>query len=329
MKRKAEEEQIYWPEEWDEDGDNQEEAWEETQEDAGAAPDWRKRKRRPFRRGFVHYGRGSLGEDVVAKRRAKLGIKHVEDPAEGMTPAPFNSFDEFGVLPPWLGDGLREAALYEPEPLPAQALPILLGGQNLLAVTPSDCSRSLAYLLPAITHIEDQPPLDVEDPGPVALVLCSTREEVAQAHANALKLLKLSSRSRKHPGGMRVLTLAQGLGTKKEQREQAAGAGAHILLGTPNRVADMASAWQVSLARVTFFAIDGLDQVLEQGHVESLVAIAAQVRPERQLALFSTKWTQAVTDNVWSLCRCSGQPVKIVVANKKAKKKASEEKADE
>ncbi|CAK0884226.1 unnamed protein product, partial [Prorocentrum cordatum] len=143
--------------------------------------DWRTQERRPFRRGFIGYGPCGVAPAAAVKRRKKLGIDSVEDPAgEDATPLPLESFEAAGVVPGWLLEALQEADRFEPSPIEAQALPIVLAGQNLIAVVAGGASKeaaggtgSAAYLVPAAVHAEDQAALEEEDPGPIVLVLAA------------------------------------------------------------------------------------------------------------------------------------------------------------
>ena len=56
---------------------------------------------------------------------------------------------------------------------------ILLSGENLVAVAATGSGKTMAFMIPAIMHVNDQPPLDPDD-GPLVLVLAPTRELVQQ-----------------------------------------------------------------------------------------------------------------------------------------------------
>mmetsp|Transcript_136822 Transcript_136822/g.222674 ORF Transcript_136822/g.222674 Transcript_136822/m.222674 type:complete len:358 (+) Transcript_136822:90-1163(+) len=283
----------------------------------GGSVDWRSYPRRPFKRGFIEYINVSVRAAEAANRRAAAGIKIVGDGGIADTPPPAESFEELGILPPWLLEALREDECYEPTPIQAQSLPIALAGQNLIGVTVgSRASASLAYLLPAAVHIEDQPPLAEMDPGPIALVVAPTRELAVQISKDAAKVFQHSKRSSQHSGGIQAVCIHEG-GSRKEQLKQLGTAGAHVIAGTPGRLYDLAAKDQLPLLRVTFLVIDCADKLIELGLSEQVRGLAAWIRPERQTLLFSSTWPKAAQDLAAQLCYAGGDPVHISTGAKR------------
>lgn len=276
--------------------------------------DWRAQLRRPFRRGFIPYALGPEGAEQAVERRRALGIDVVGDPAgEDATPAPVEAFEEVGVLSPYLLEALRDAARHEPTPLQAQVLPIVLAGQNLVAIARAGLGQAAAYLLPAAMHVEDQPELLEGDVGPIALVLVPAQELAAKVCEEADLLLKHSGRSTRHSGGLRAVNVSGG-GTRSEKLQELGTKGAHIMVGTPKRVHDMASKEQISLLRVTFLVLDGMDRMLDLNFAAEVCDLAAWTRPERQTLLFSGTWPRPAAELAKELCLPGGPPVQISVS---------------
>mmetsp|Transcript_137467 Transcript_137467/g.342926 ORF Transcript_137467/g.342926 Transcript_137467/m.342926 type:complete len:362 (-) Transcript_137467:108-1193(-) len=276
----------------------------------GAEPytvDWHKQPRRPFKRGFIQYGLGvEDGADEALKRRDVLGLDIVEDPAgEDATPAPLQSFEEVGVLPVWL---LRELRAVEPTPLQAQMLPIVLAGQNLVAVARADAGQAAAVVVHSAVHIEDQPALTEGDPGPVVLVLVPTQELAGKFAEEAAALLRHSHGSTCHPGGLRCVNVSGG-GARSEKLRELGSAGAHIVVGTPKRVHDMACKEQISLLRVTLLIVDGADRMLDLGFASEVNELASWVRPERQTGVLAGTWPKSMAELSSALCFAGGVPV--------------------
>lgn len=282
------------------------------EEEATVTIDWTTQPRRPFKRGFVPYGLGTHTVAEAKKRRKAIGIGQIEDPAgEDATPPPIDAFEELGVLPPWLLEALRDDERYEPWPMQAQTLPIAAAGQNIIGIARTGCGQAASYLLPGIVHIDDQPPLTDEEPGPVVLILTSSQESAAKVWDEAKSLLRYSSRG-DSGGGLRAVNVSGG-GSRKEKLEELTAAGAHIVMGTPKRLHDMAMKEQISLLRVTYFVLDGAGSMLDLGFLKEVQEIAGWVRPERQTLLFSTTWPKAMHELSLELCRAGGQPVRINV----------------
>jgi len=290
-------------------------AWldEEAEEADSYSVDWWTECRRPFRRGFVPYGPGVAPVAEAVLRRKRLGLEIMREPTgEGMTPCPLDSFEEVGVLHPWLLEALRDDGCYEPTALQAQALPIVLAGQNLLAIAEAGMGQAATYLLAGSVHAADQAPLSEEDPGPIVLVLVATQELAERAVTEAESLLRHSDRCDRHPEGLRAVNVSGG-GTRSGKLEQLGLQGPHFVVGTPQRVHDMASKGQLSLLRVTFLILEGADRMIELGCLAEVRDLASWVRPERQVALFATAWPppREVENLAAELCDAGGQPVQF------------------
>lgn len=276
--------------------------------------DWREQERRPFRRGFIPYGPGEGDPEQAAEQRKALGISVVEDPAgDDATPPPVESFEELGALPPWLLESLRDSETYEPTPLQAQALPIVLAGQNLVATARQSADQASTCAMLSAVHLEDQAQLSPDDPGPVVLVLTSTQELAGKFANDVNALLKHSKRSLKHVEGIRCVNVSGG-GARSEKLKELGDAGAHIVVGTAKRVHDMASKEQMSLLRVTLFILDGVDKVLDLGFAKEIGDLASWIRPERQSVLLAGTWPRLAADLAKELCFSGGPPVHIAVS---------------
>lgn len=274
------------------------------------AVDWSRVDRQPFRRAFLDRYETSDPEGAQAKR-SRLGIVIESDPAgAGLTPPPLDSFPELSVFPPWLEIALGENNWDKPMPIQAQALPILLNGRNLIGIAQTGSGKTGAFLLPAIIHVGDQPPLSWKSPGPIVLVLAPTRELAVQISDEAEKLLKYSNQSRQHPGGLRSVCFYGG-GKKFEQLRKFTYDGSHIAVATPGRLLDFCREGKVSLHRVTYLCLDEADRMLDMGFHGDMTEIGSAIRPERQTVFFSATWPQEVQSLACNLC--SNEPVTLRV----------------
>ncbi|CAE8617642.1 unnamed protein product [Polarella glacialis] len=263
--------------------------------------------RAPFRRDFLPGWRS--GDQEADRLRVELCIQLEEDPrGKSSTPAPVRKFSDLACLPNWVQSALRENNWEMPMPVQAQALPVLLSGRSLIGIAQTGSGKTASFLLPAIVHIEDQPPLTRQSPGPVCLVLSPTRELAVQISDEATKLFRFSHQSSKHPGGMRSVAFYGG-GRKWEQLRSATYEGPHVCVATPGRLLDFLGEKSISAARVTFLVLDEADRMLDMGFSGDMNTIAAQVRPDRQTAFFSATWPREVQSLACELC--SDAPVRI------------------
>jgi len=82
-------------------------------------------------------------------------------------------------LPAPLVQATRAAALNEPTPIQAKAIPVILQGNDLIGNAPSGSGKTGAFLLPAFARLLDGPQKLR------ALVLTPTREHATQVEAHA------------------------------------------------------------------------------------------------------------------------------------------------
>lgn len=74
-----------------------------------------------------------------------------------------------------------------PSPIQSQAWPVLLAGEDLIGIAQTGTGKTLAFLLPALIHIEYQPNPRAERGGPNVLVLSPTRELAIQIEKEVSK----------------------------------------------------------------------------------------------------------------------------------------------
>jgi ATP-dependent RNA helicase DDX5/DBP2 len=245
--------------------------------------------------------------------RTAMGIEvQSDESAPGLTPAPMQSWSEMGILPPWIGKSLQEHKWEAPMPVQAQAFPILLGGRNLIGIAQTGSGKTIAFMLPAVIHAHDQRPLSRNDQGPIVLVLAPTRELAVQIGEETDKLIKYSSESSSHPGGLRT-TCFYGGGRKWDQLNKFSHEGSHFVMATPGRLLDCIAEGAVSLRRVTYFCLDEADRMLDMGFVGDMESLGSAIRQDRQMAFFSATWPKEVESLAHNLCT-SGKPVTVRVS---------------
>jgi len=224
--------------------------------------------------------------------------------------APIKTFEELDVLPAYVLQALAEREISAPMPIQAQALPLILGGHDLVGIARTGSGKTLAFLMPAIVHIEAQEPLQRGRATPIALVLAPTRELAVQICEEAEKLLGRSKEGR-HADGVRAACAYGGL--PKPEQLKALRWGCHVLVATPGRLADLLEQQEVSLSRVTYFVLDEADRMLDYGFQGELDRIAGAVRPDRHMLFFSATWPREVQDLAKALCQGGQQPVRLAV----------------
>ena len=228
---------------------------------------------------------GPPGEIEVSEQlkqvRKSLGVLVKGQTA--LCPPPVDNIDD-PHLPEIFSKFFALKGIEQPTVVQKQCWPALLAGANVLGIAPTGSGKTLAYALPAIHHINSQPinKLSSNRVQPNVLILVPTRELAIQVQA----VLK---------GFKGIAKVSAGLlygGQDKEQQVdslRSAGNSLKVLVATPGRLVDLLGSRDqpLDLTKVSYQVIDEADRMLSLGFAEQLDAIAKQLRPGRQVVLFS------------------------------------------
>ena len=199
-------------------------------------------------------------------------------------PKPMFTLEETG-FPEEILAHMRRSGFVNPMPIQAQGWPIALSSQDLVGIGQTGSGKTLGYLLPAIVHIQNQPPVERGD-GPIVLVMAPTRElaqqidRVANSFGRAcdLKTACLFGGSSK---GFQIGELRR---------------GPSIAVATPGRLIDLLESGEVTLERCTYVVLDEADRMLDMGFEPQIRKVLGQVRPDRQMLMWSATWPREVEE---------------------------------
>ncbi len=216
-------------------------------------------------------------------------LRPADLPAPGLTAASLRVLQELGF-----------ATL---TPIQAQALPILLGGGDLVGQSATGSGKTVAFALPLLER------LDLATRQLQALVLCPTRELATQVAA-ALRTLG------RHRPGLRVLVLAGG--TPSAPQRKALADGVHVAVGTPGRLQDLLDRG-LDVSAVRTVVLDEADRMLDMGFQEAVELLLRRMPKPRQTLFFSATFppTIAAMSRAWQ-----DQPVHITVGATAAERPA-------
>lgn len=187
---------------------------------------------------------------------------------------PISSFDVYKSKYDFLSDYLTTMKITEPTPVQAQSIPIALGGQNLIVVSPTGTGKTLCFLIPLVAHVIEQKPSRGDFTGPIALVISPTE---LLAHQTALVLHQLIKRTS-------ITSIELTSSNLKFKQEQNLTKIVDIIIATPGRLIKMLTSidWRIC----TFVVVDEADKIFESGFFRQLRSIFDYIRPNRQTMLF-------------------------------------------
>eukprot|EP01062_Namystynia_karyoxenos_P020251 TRINITY_DN1767_c3_g1_i1.p1 TRINITY_DN1767_c3_g1~~TRINITY_DN1767_c3_g1_i1.p1 ORF type:complete len:593 (+),score=211.22 TRINITY_DN1767_c3_g1_i1:103-1881(+) len=197
-------------------------------------------------------------------------------------PNPILTFAEAN-FPPHVQQLFQRQGFVEPTPVQAQAWPVAMTGHNMVGIAKTGSGKTLAFGIPAVMHIQQQPPLRPGD-GPMAMFLAPTRELCMQIDEEIRKVAS--------GAGMRTAAVYGGMPRGPQIRDLRSGA--QIVTATPGRMIDFLESSVTNLRRATFCVLDEADRMLDMGFEPQIRSIMSQVRPDRQTLMFSATWPKEV-----------------------------------
>jgi len=197
-------------------------------------------------------------------------------------PGPARTFEECPFPQSFLARFSR-LGFKSPTPVQSQGWPMALTGRDVVCVAETGSGKTLGFALPAVIHIQNQAPLQDGD-GPIAVVVAPTRELANQIEAEV----------RRFADDMKINIVCVYGGAPKRDQERELRKGAHMIVCTPGRMLDFLERKTINLWRTTFIVFDEADRMLDMGFENQIRALMNQIRPDRQMLMFSATWPKEV-----------------------------------
>ncbi|MCG7420090.1 DEAD/DEAH box helicase [Macrococcus epidermidis] len=188
---------------------------------------------------------------------------------------PFELFE----LAPYLVEAVEDLNFNQPTEIQRRVIPKLKKETHLIGQSQTGTGKSHAFLLPLINKI------DKEVQHPQIIILAPTRELAKQLYDAAEHLISFTD------GIKAGLYIG---GTDKNKDIQKSKVQPQIVIGTPNRIKDLAeeNVLHIHLARAV--VIDEADLMIDLGFLPTVDKIAANVSREAQIAVFSATIPKAL-----------------------------------
>ena len=182
-------------------------------------------------------------------------------------------------LIPQLQDNLRSLGFNSMTAIQAQSLPMILGGNDVIAQGQTGSGKTAAFGLGILNK------LDVKLFKVQSVVLCPTRELAEQVSGEIRRL------ARGIPN-VKVVTVYGG--TPIKAQTSSLEKGAHIVVGTPGRIDDHLSKGSLDLSTMTTLVLDEADRMLDMGFQKTLESIVDAAPIKRQTLLFSATYPKGI-----------------------------------
>jgi len=184
--------------------------------------------------------------------------------------------------------GIQAAGYADPTPIQLRAIPVVLGGGDLIGSAQTGTGKTAAFALPILdrllaaqagtaqTHAERRNNAN-NSRRPRVLVLEPTRELAAQVETSFRDFARFTD--------LRTLAVFGGVGYGHQRRELARGVD--IIVATPGRLIDFLNDGTLSLGDLTTLVLDEVDHMLDMGFLPAVREIIGRCPSERQTLLFS------------------------------------------
>jgi ATP-dependent RNA helicase RhlE len=179
-----------------------------------------------------------------------------------------------------LQSNLARHGYIQPTPVQAQSIEPALAGRDLVATAQTGTGKTLAFVLPMIHRIGEQP----KGRGVRALVLSPTRELAIQIHETFLKIA----------AGTQIRSAVVVGGLSESTQLNAIRKGAQVVIATPGRLYDFLSRRLIDLSQTGILVLDEADRMLDMGFLPTIERIIAATPSNRQTMFFSATMETSV-----------------------------------
>lgn len=205
------------------------------------------------------------------------------------------------------------AGLKHPTRVQQLAIPAILAGRDVLALSQTGSGKTLAFGLPLLQILLQQIAVQTTAKSlpaakPLALVLVPTRE-LAQQVSEALQALasKLSS-------SLNIQLLCGGIAQEEQLAELAVKP--QLVVATPGRLLDLCTQSHISLDSIKYLVLDEADRLLEMGFWPDVQKLMAMMPKRKQTLLFSATLPEALDSLAGKLL--TNDPLRVEASTRNA-----------
>ena len=169
--------------------------------------------------------------------------------------------------------GVQAAGYTDPTPIQLRAIPVVLGGGDLIASAQTGTGKTAAFALPILTNLK----VHARGQNARVLVLEPTRELAAQVETAFRDFARFSD--------IRAVAIFGGVGYGVQRSELRRGVD--IIVATPGRLVDYLKTGEINLRDISVLVLDEVDRMLDMGFLPVVKDIIARCPKNRQTLFFS------------------------------------------
>ncbi len=222
-------------------------------------------------------------------------------------------------LHPLLTNGLESLGFQEATPIQAEAIPLILKGQDVSGLAQTGTGKTGAFLIPLMERIlRTKEAAESADPeiqsrafdswraGYFVLILVPTRELAEQVYENVEKI-----GAHAHLKGVSIYG-----GTGYEKQKEGLRNKVDFVVATPGRLIDLYKDNVVDLKQVKALVFDEADRMFDMGFKEDMKYLLQRIPNQRQLMVFSATMNLDVMTTVYQF---GSNPTEINISKDSAR----------
>ncbi len=188
------------------------------------------------------------------------------------------SFEDF-KLNRQLLNAVADLGFDKPTEIQQKAIPLILGGQEIIGIAQTGTGKTAAYLLPIMMKVKYAQGVE-----PRAVILAPTKELTVQIAEHAAPLAKYTD--------LRILPLYGGVGYKTQV--EAIKKGVDIIVATPGQFMEIYLRGELPVKQIKTLVLDEADRMMDMGFMRQLRRIFEVIPRKRQNLLFSATFSERV-----------------------------------
>ena len=206
----------------------------------------------------------------------KLFINKEAGVSETESYTPTNSFMDFGIAE-MLSANLTAKGLIHPSAIQDQAIPVALGGKDVIGIASTGTGKTAAFLIPLINKL-------VANKDQKFMVLCPTRELAMQVEAEFVNFTR----------GMKLFSVSCVGGSPIMRQIKELELGVHAVIGTPGRVKDLIERGKINMSLFDSIVLDEADRMLDMGFIDDMRSILGMMPKTKQGLFFSATFSPEI-----------------------------------
>src|SRR5271154_3367952 len=179
------------------------------------------------------------------------------------------SFQEFG-LSEEIVHGVQSMGYVDPTPIQLRAIPVVIGGRDLIGSAQTGTGKTAAFGLPILSKLKSHGTCR-------CLILEPTRELAAQVETAFRDFARFTDLT------IGLVHGGVGYGNQRDDMKR----GIDVLVATPGRLIDHLEQGTFDLKQINILVLDEVDRMLDMGFLPQVRRIVEQCPKDRQTLFFS------------------------------------------